>query len=206
MDYVVAGVDVGSPKKGFHAVALNADGVLGVLGSPDAQEIAGWCVEMGAAAVGVDAPCRWSTTGRARQAERELMKAGIWCFSSPDRERALQHPKNQYGWMLAGEALYKAMAPRYQLFVGKIEADQTVFETFPHAVTCSLSGKIVSARNKSLDRRALLAKHGIADKSLRNIDLVDAALCALTAHYLLAGKWRTHGDRESGHIVVPSLA
>jgi predicted nuclease with RNAse H fold len=204
MDHIVAGIDVGSARKGFHGVALVANQVLGVFQSADAREIAGWCAEMGAAAVGVDAPCRWSNTGRARPAERELMQAGIWCFSSPDRERAVQHPKNQFGWMLAGEALYLAMAPRYRLFSGKVEGRRIVFETFPHAVTCSLSGKVVPAKNKSTVRRALLAKQGIADKSLRNIDFVDAALCALTARHLLAGKWRAYGDRDTGHIVIPS--
>jgi predicted nuclease with RNAse H fold len=131
------------------------------------------------------------------------MKEGIWCFSSPNRERALQHPKNQFGWMLAGEALYAAMALRYRLFVGEVERCHIVFETFPHAVACSLSGKVVPTRNKSKARRDLLARQGISDGALRNIDFVDAALCALTARHLLTGKWRTYGDRATGHIVVP---
>jgi predicted RNase H-like nuclease len=62
----------------------------------------------------------------------------------------------------------------------------------------------VPAKNKSTVRRALLAQQGIADKSLRNIDFVDAALCALTARHILAGRWRAYGDRDTGHIVVPA--
>jgi hypothetical protein len=41
---------------------------------------------------------------------------------------------------------------------------------------------------------------------LSNIDLVDAALCALAAQALLAGRFQTYGDAREGFIVVPAWA
>jgi predicted RNase H-like nuclease len=79
------------------------------------------------------------------------------------------------------------------------------FETFPHAVACALAGKKLSARDKRVDRRRLLGGAGIATDSLTNIDEVDAALCALTAHHFLAGTFKAYGDDVEGYIVVPSV-
>ncbi len=61
----------------------------------------------------------------------------------------------------------------------------------------------MSAKRKGVIRRALLGNAGIANARLTNIDLVDAALCALTAHHFLVGPIKTYGDRETGFIVVP---
>jgi len=36
------------------------------------------------------------------------------------------------------------------------------------------------------------------------IRTVDAALCALTAHDFLAGRFKTYGDAAEGFIVVPA--
>ena len=38
---------------------------------------------------------------------------------------------------------------------------------------------------------------------LTNIDMVDAALCALTAQHLLNRTFKTYGDAAEGFIVVP---
>lgn len=53
--------------------------------------------------IGIDAPYRWSANGRARPAERQLISEGIWCFSSPTRQMAIDHPRNHFGWMLNSE-------------------------------------------------------------------------------------------------------
>jgi predicted nuclease with RNAse H fold len=82
---IVAGIDVGGRAKGFHAVALRAGAYLDRIAS---CEVAGWCRQINARIIGIDAPCRWSATGRARTAERELMTERIWCFSTPSREAA----------------------------------------------------------------------------------------------------------------------
>ncbi len=45
---------------------------------------------------------------------------------------------------------------------------------------------------------------GIDISALTNMDLVDAALCALTAQHLVAGSIKTYGDITDGFIVVPA--
>ena len=67
---IVVGIDVGGPRKGFHAVALRDGVYLDKFASPDPLALAAWCIQVGARAVAIDAPCRWSRTGRARPAER----------------------------------------------------------------------------------------------------------------------------------------
>jgi len=49
----------------------------------------------------------------------------------------------------------------------------------------------------------LLREAGLSIDSLTNMDLVDAALCALTVHHLLAGFFKTYGDAAEGFIVMP---
>lgn len=50
----------------------------------------------------------------------------------------------------------------------------------------------------------LLERGGIGLATLTSIDLIDAALCALTAHVLASnGPCRAYGEADSGLIVVP---
>jgi predicted nuclease with RNAse H fold len=90
---IVAGIDVGGARKGFHGVALAGGVYQAQLHTMDAVAMARWLREIGAQAIGVDAPCRWSLDGRPRPAERELMGQGIQCFASPTREAAVRHPQ-----------------------------------------------------------------------------------------------------------------
>ena len=79
----VVGIDVGGVRKGFHAVALRDGVYAGQLATGDVQELAHWCRSVvGASVIAIDAPCRWSSDGRARPCERELMRQGIFCFES----------------------------------------------------------------------------------------------------------------------------
>ena len=214
---VVVGIDVGGARKGFHAVALRDGELLGRFASADPKTVAAWCRRIGARAVGVDAPCRWSADGRARPAERSLMRAGIHCFASPTREAALAHPKNWYGWMLAGEALYAALRRSYRLAADPVAhalasspsspSSPVVFETFPQAIACVLAGRPVPARDKVRAWRTVLRSAGIDPASFGNIDWVDAALCAVAAEHFVAGRVRWHGEspngRGTGHIILP---
>ena len=206
-EQIVVGIDVGGPRKGFHAVALRDGSYLSRSASKDAGWIANWCRDIGAQAVGIDAPCRWSTDGRARPAERQLMRSKIWCFSTPTRVIAYTHPRKHYSWMLAGEELFQQLGLDYVLFDGSqpYNDQRLCFETFPQAVACSLAGEIVAANQKGAVRRRLLAAAGVDVEQLKNIDLVDAALCAVTAHRLLGGAVKTYGEHGTGLIVVPAL-
>lgn len=204
---IVAGVDVGGKRKGFHAVALRDGEHLDQMTSRDAAQVAAWCREVSACFIGVDAPCRWSADGRARPAERELMKEKIWCFSTPTQAVAEAHPKGHYDWMLAGAELFEHLEPDSPLFSGGAinPAGAACFETFPHAVTCALRGTIVSAKNKRKDRTALLEKAGIKLPLRSSIDTIDAALCALVAEKFADNSIKSYGDPESGFIVLPTI-
>jgi predicted nuclease with RNAse H fold len=200
---VVVGIDVGGPRKGYHGVALRDGHYWDQKESSSALVMVEWCQQVGARAVGVDAPCRWSATGRARPAERALAAAKIHAFATPSRAAAEARPF--YHWMVNGAELYRLLEKYYRLFDGGAEANSSVcFETFPQAVACALAGKIVSAKQKTTIRRQLLRCVGIDTEPLRNIDTVDAALCAFTAHAFLCGAHETYGDAVEGFIVVPS--
>ncbi len=206
--FVVAGVDVGGSRKGFHAVAFRDGEYLDKFTSLQTAEVAAWCRRIGARFIAVDAPCRWSVTGRARPAERELMKEEISCFATPTRAAAEIHAKDHFRWMLNGAELFRDLESSHALFDGNFRPMTTpvCFETFPQAIACALAGKIVSAKKKRTDRRDLLARAGVETSSLTNIDLLDAALCALTAHHFALGRFKTYGEAVTGFIVVPDRA
>ncbi len=107
--------------------------------------------------------------------------------------------------MLNGAELYRLIEPHFPLFSGRTPLGLVSFETFPQAIACSLAGTIVSAKKKRVIRRELLHKAGIDISALTSIDYVDAALCGLTAHYLLTGRFKTYGDQTDGIIVVPDV-
>ena len=65
----MVGIDVGGPRKGFHAVALRDGVYLNKFASPDPLALDAWCIQIGARAVAIEAPCRLSLTGRARPAK-----------------------------------------------------------------------------------------------------------------------------------------
>lgn len=202
---VVVGVDVGGPKKGFHAVALRGTVLLAKFRSPEAAEVANWCEAQQAEAVAVDAPCHWRQPGGpARAAEIEMAGDGISSFSTPTQSIAERNAF--YTWMLAGEALYQELQSRFPLYAGEKLFGPVSLETFPQAVACALAGKIVSAKKKGEVRREILRVAGVDSSQFTNIDEVDAALCALGAQSLLAGTHRAYGNAESGFLIVPRNA
>lgn len=202
----VVGIDVGGARKGFHAVALTGGKYSARFSTSDVAELVKWCREVKCVVIAVDAPCRWSKDGRARPAERELMEKGIWCFSTPTHQRATEHPKNHYGWMLRGEELFEALASSHPICTDLPALDETCcIETFPHAVAWHLTGGKANAASKRVQRRSLLTKAGIDLAELTNIDLVDAAICALTAHCVASGeRYVSYGVADTGYIIVPA--
>lgn len=91
---------MGGTRKGFHAVALRNGRYFDKLAARDPLLIAEWCKTLSAQAIGIDAPCRWSLSGRARPAERALAAGGIYAFATPNRATA--EGKDFYRWMLNG--------------------------------------------------------------------------------------------------------
>jgi predicted nuclease with RNAse H fold len=163
---------------------------------------------MCASVIAIDAPCRWSTTGRARPCERELMQQGICCFATPSRETAEQHPSGYFDWMRCGADLYEALKDSHPLLTSLPSTGQRCcFETFPHAITWHLRNGEAKARQKRPQRTALLAQAGITTAPLTSIDWIDAALCALAAHRVASGAaCLAFGEPDTGLIVVPERA
>ena len=205
---ITIGIDVGGSRKGFHAVALTGGAYAAKLHSCNEQEIVDWCRErIGASLIAIDAPCRWSPEGRRRPCERDMGQLGIDCFATPTLAQAERHPSNYYGWMLRGAALVQALETSHPLLTSLTRTDlRSCFETFPHAITWHGRGGNAQARQKRAQRLALLQQAGIDTNPLSSIDLIDAALCALTAHHLASGQpCRAYGEPNSGLIVVPEL-
>lgn len=197
----VIGIDVGGERKGFHAVVLREGAICGTKTDCDPNAIVEWCLEQDASVVGVDAPCMWSVAGKHREAERLLNQKGMHCFYTPTRERAQGNPF--YSWMLNGEKLCKALLAHFSLYTGQRNAKRVCFETFPHAIVCALKGRIVPAHPKTSVRREVLRTLGLDICSLNNIDLVDAALCAVAADDFRRGEFDRYGDQKEGFVVVP---
>lgn len=206
-ELTVVGIDVGGKRKGFHAVALRGNTFVR---TPDPDHdpavIVAWCIEQKATIVAVDAPCGWSQTGSSRQAERELelFEKKIHCFATPTRERAKNHAKGFYDWMINGEKLYEELWKSYPLFSGKDQKGRVCIETFPHAVVCVMTGHVVPAKPKAKSRRAVLQKRKYDISDLPNIDYVDAAICAVAAEEFRIGNYQKFGNREEGFIIAPA--
>lgn len=198
---------MGGARKGFHAVALFGGAYADQLTTGDVQELAHWCRSVvQASVIAIDAPCRWSSDGHARPCERELMQKGVWCFSSPTKQKAhTRHRTGYYDWMLQGETLYQALEASHPLVRLLPIAGPGCFETFPHAITWHLRGGNAQASHKRSQRRELLQQAGINLVALTSIDWIDAALCALTAQIAASGGACVHyGEPQTGWIVVPS--
>ena len=85
---IVAGIDVGGARKGFHAVLLEGSRVVDQLNTSDPEALARWCLR--AERIAIDAPCGWALPGeRSRLCERQLAAQGVRCFATPTREAAL---------------------------------------------------------------------------------------------------------------------
>ena len=203
---IVAGIDVGGARKGFHAVLLEGSRVVDQLNTSDPEALARWCLR--AERIAIDAPCGWALPGeRSRLCERQLAAQGVRCFATPTREAALANRSNFYGWVLRGEALYQALQ-RYRVPIARDAqalAGRCCFESFPHGITVSLSPQIeVKAAFKLEQRSALLERFGVSLSGLSSIDWIDAAVCALAGQHIAKGaEAEIYGEPEGGLLVLP---
>ncbi|NPT58231.1 DUF429 domain-containing protein [Paraburkholderia elongata] len=204
----VAGIDIGGDRKGNHLVILRGTQIVCNLRKEAPEHMLEKCLQFEVAAVGIDAPCRWRIGEAGRQAEKSLAQQRIFSFATPTRELAMASQSGFYGWMFNGERVYDAFTPHFPIFRNGGETGGGVcFETFPHAITCAFLGReVASAKKKGTQRREILKHEGVETTPLRSIDDVDAALCALTANYLLDGRVDAYGDELGGFIVVPTPA
>lgn len=202
----VAGVDVGAEKKGCNVVVLRGKEVIASEKGVEPELVPAICAQHAVLVAGVDAPCMWREGEAARQAERDMARAGVSSFSTPTEARGRESAF--FGWMFFGMRVYRALqATHPRLLDVRHGTGPACFETFPHAITCALLGTDVArASQKSTQRKALLELLGIDTAVLTSVDARDAALCAVTAQYLLRGKTRTYGDALGGYIHVPDDA
>lgn len=199
----VIGIDVGGARKGFHAVAMQGQSFV-TFASPELEKLSRWLQLMQPAAIAIDAPSSWAVEGGSRTCER-MLRIGderISCFSTPTEERAAG--SSFYDWVRNGLTLYQALQATHSLYSGGEVKAPVVGETFPQAVACMLAGRKVSAKRKARVRREVLDESGYDVRGLHNIDLVDAALCALTAEALIQNRFVAFGRPEDGFIVTPA--
>ncbi|MFM1910633.1 MAG: hypothetical protein RJB18_24 [Pseudomonadota bacterium] len=200
---ITIGIDVGSIKKGFHAVA-NRDGLyLAQFHSIHPDEVASWVLSYNPSAVAIDAPSMFSLNSGSRKAERDLVSNGMRCFYTPTRALAAQ--SRFYDWVFNGELLYQKLG--LPIFMGEQSQETCVIETFPHAVQMSLwAGDSTPVGNKRSVRESTLAlKAHYNTSQLSNIDFIDAALCAVSADYFAHQQFIAYGCKTEGYIVLPKI-
>jgi hypothetical protein len=96
--------------------------------------------------------------------------------------------------MIAGVAFYQALHTQDPLFQGGALDRVVAIVTFPHAISCALAGRVVSAREKRTERPDLLRCIEIEPVNFGNIDEVDAALCAVAARTFATNTFKTFGE------------
>jgi hypothetical protein len=127
---------------------------------------------------------------------------GIHCFFTPTLEKATQ--SKFYDWVFNAHRLFEILWKTHFLFQENNTQTPIYFETFPHAIVCAIRGEIASARNKVAIRRKVLHNLNIVGlEQLKNIDFVDAALCAVAAEHFIKGSYRAIGNDDEGYIVIP---
>ena len=139
-------------------------------------------------AVAIDSPPRWASPCGPRACETALTGRGINLFTTPDEANG--SASTFYAWMEVGFEMFAA-ADAY-----------SPLETFPHAVAVAIHGHL-PRETKPVTRRAALRSVGINVSALRNIDQVDAALCAYTAWAWTRGETVSVGDPAEGQITLP---
>ena len=197
---MVAGVDVGAEKKGFHVVILEGN-VGKCFHREKPTEVRDLCARV--EVIAIDAPCGWacqsiSPTGRSRQAERDLKALrGIQSFYTPTRARAAVNMNKNYDWVFNGEQLWRTLRQR------AIGGPVRLIETFPQGIACALRGQVLSAKNKRHDRGRILKRLGYLLDTPASIDYLDATLCAHAAACFAQGSFEQFGNATEGCIVLP---
>jgi predicted RNase H-like nuclease len=205
---VVAGIDVGGERRGFHLVSLQGAAIKSTWATRDAADAAAWCIDQGAKLVGVDAPSGWSKgiagEFKSREAERSIHSEGFHIFFTPTKEEGSKRAFSQ--WMLNGERLYAELVKHYPLYGGQSSAPpECCFETYPYIAACGLANKRMSAKNKNPERREIIRSAGIDPTLLRNQDYVDAGICALVAYSVHIDYCTAYGHENEGFILTPPL-
>ena len=156
-------------------------------------------VGLNPAVVCIDSPSGWATSGRSREAERQLAKIGVQSYRTGADPG--DHPF--YRWMRVGFEIFRRLSTVYRLYRGG-PVSGTAAEVFPHASACLLAGELRPRGTPKGDfRRKVLRDFGIAEHQLATLDRVDAALGALTGLIALNSEHSAVGDPSEGMILLP---
>ena len=154
------------------------------------------------------AAARWSSAStrrrvgrdrvRAVDAERLLARLGIHAYYTGKDPG--DHPF--YAWIRVGLQIYERLALEYPLYRGGDVIGHAA-EIFLHASAALLASSLPARDQKEPFRRKVLREHGVAEEDLPTLDLVDAALAALTGLIALDGRHSAVGDPEQGITPLP---
>ena len=157
--------------------------------------------------IAIDCSLSWARSGGSRSCERAVRALGINIFNTPTEAVGATH--SFYGWIVEGlKALECAIDAGYSVATSAPIAPGSVIEAFPHATTVALLGSIPPTTKTTRAKKALRASalHGAGvqiDADIR-LDLLDAALAALTGLSALGGDAIAVGDPDEGAIFLPT--
>lgn len=158
--------------------------------------------------VGIDAPPSFPTVGNKRKCEGQLNALGLRVFYSPSSPAQQAHPF--YDWMRIGHQVFQAAREAgYPTYLGQGGIRGSAFEVYPHATAILLHGSLPpsgwakSAFQKRGWRTAVLQRVGVPTNGLVTMDLVDAALAALTARLALDDRIIVLGPPGEEALIIP---
>jgi len=199
------GVDV-SEKHGLDIVVMEGLVVRETLQAQTLEEFANALRQFDPDVVAIDSPPAWGKSGKSRLAERQLARWGVSTYSTPS-DPAVFH-KTFYAWMrdFGFKAYTIAEAAGYERYRSG-DVFKTAIEIYPYSTFVALADYLPpgdpSDGEKIEWRSGLLAAQGVDIQRLTTIDLVDAALAALTGILALEGQRVGVGDPTEGVIVLP---
>ena len=209
---LAVGVDV-SKTRALDVVVLDERRRL--VGGPRSRvspsELGVLLVSLGApvGVVAIDSPPAPGLHGPARPCEVELRRRGVQVFSTASDPSCFAGPF--FDWARVGmRAFAVAREAGFELFGEGGGAYRRAVEVFPHATDVFLRGELPPAGTtrsvaaKRTWRSETLRRAGVEVGPRASLDIVDAALAALTGQLALEGRFEAIGEYPY-FIVVPDV-
>jgi predicted nuclease with RNAse H fold len=206
---LACGIDV-SASHGLDVVVLESKARLFSLKSHlSVSELPDLLKQIRSDVVAIDAPSCWSAGGRSRDCERRLAARGLHCFYTPTS--SIARGSRFYRWVRVGHRVFEAANQAgYPTYLGNGSMRRHAIEVFPHASAVVLRKTLPPpgcSRRRSAKKKwrtRILKDFGVDTEKLTSLDLVDAALAALTGIRALEKDVAVVGDRTGGVIVLPA--
>ena len=151
--------------------------------------------------VAIDSPPKWAMSGRSRRTERELAACNIQSFNTPSEAHG--RGNSFFGWMEVGFEVFRVANDHgFPTYSGGTPKGRAM-EVFPHATAVVLAGTLPpKGVSKRAWREGVLQAQGVRTDELTSIDLIDAALAALTGCLL----YTSPSPRDRTRSRMPSSA